>query len=621
MRSRLREDRNYLPIEDHGVIGNLKTVALVGKNGCIDWFCFPHFDSPSVFGLLLDRRKGGHFSIAPMGEHKIKQVYWPDTNVLVTRFLCPDGVGEILDFMPVDAPRSGGGFYGLIRWVKVLRGQMAFRMECRPAFDYARATHRTEIVRSGAAFHSKDLSLGLSTDAILKRNGPGVLAEFMLREGEQQCFELHDIGTKDNDEPGIGKEIVEGLFHQTIEYWRRWLAKSKYRGRWRETVNRSALVLKLLTFSPTGAMVAAATCSLPETIGGQRNWDYRYTWIRDAAFTIYSLLRLGFTEEASAFMSWLNARCREIERHRSLQVMYGIDGRHALPEETLDHLEGYGGSRPVRVGNAAARQFQLDIYGELMDSVYLFNKHASPVTYELWTNLRALTDWVCKNWHRKDEGIWEVRSGAQHFVYSKMMCWVALDRALRLAAKRSFPADVEKWTKARDQLYEEIHRKGWSDQRHSFVQYFGGKSLDASALMMPLVFFQSPLDPRMRQTIAAINRAPREGGLVSDGLVYRYNPEESPDGIAGIEGSFNACTFWLVEALTRAGEHDPERLAEARLLFEQMLSYSNHLGLFAEQTGPVGESLGNFPQAFTHLSLISAAVNLDRRLARTKRER
>jgi GH15 family glucan-1,4-alpha-glucosidase len=605
----------YQPIEDYGIIGNLRTAALIAKNGSIDWFCYPHFDSPSVFGAILDQNKGGHFRISPTSEEiSRKQVYFPDTNVLITRFLGADGVGEIIDYMPLSASNGAPPYPGLIRRVRVVRGAMQFRLECVPAFNYGRDTHTTDIVAEGARFASPGLRLGLASSVPLARFGAGVSAEFSLDEGQSQSFQLRELSSKDSEPIGCSEQISDELFHDTIHYWRQWISKCTYRGRWRETVHRSALVLKLLTFAPTGAIVAAPTCSLPESLGGPRNWDYRYTWIRDAAFTVYSLLRLGFVEEATQFVSFLDARCHEMDPDGALQTVYGIDGRHELTEVTLDHWEGYKGSKPVRIGNAASQQLQLDIYGELMDSLYLYNKHATPISYELWNYLRRLTNWVCQHWQEKDEAIWEVRGGRRDFVYSKMMCWVAVDRALRLANKRSFPADWEAWTSTRDQMYETIMQRGWSQKRGAFVQQLDGEALDASTLMMPLVFFVSPTDPRILQTIDAINRAPRDGGLVSGGLVFRYDVDKTPDGLKGTEGTFNLCTFWLVEALTRASHADPKRLRLARFLFEQMLGYANHLGLYAEQVGPQGQALGNFPQALTHLSLISAAFNLDRYL-------
>jgi GH15 family glucan-1,4-alpha-glucosidase len=608
----------YQPIEDYGVVGNLRTTALAGKNGSIDWFCFPHFDSPSVFGAILDERKGGYFRIAPtIDEIARKQVYWPDTNVLVTRFLSAGGVGEIIDFMPVGQSKDQPPYRGLIRRVKVARGSMRFRMECVPAFNYGRDQHTVEVIPEGARFTSPNLCLGLASSIPLQPfSDNGVAADFSLDEGQTQSFELHGLDTREDGRAQIGlpEHESEELFHDTIRYWRQWIAKCTYRGRWRETVHRSALVLKLLTFEPTGAIVAAPTCSLPESLGGSRNWDYRYSWIRDAAFTVYSLMRIGFHEEAAQFVSFLDARCHEMESDGALQTVYGIDGRHVLTEETLNHWEGYQGSSPVRIGNDAYQQLQLDIYGELMDSLYLYNKYGTPISYDLWKYLRRLTDWVCKHWQEKDEAIWEVRGGPREFVYSKMMCWVAVDRALRLAGKRSFPADWSGWTSVRDQMYETIMQRGWNEQRGAFVQQFDGEALDASTLMMPLVFFVSPTDPRILKTIDAINQPPKAGGLVSDGLVFRYDVEKTPDGLKGTEGTFNLCTFWLVEALTRAGTSDPKRLRRARLLFEQMLGYSNHLGLYGEQIGPQGQTLGNFPQALTHLALISAAFNLDRYL-------
>lgn len=594
----------YLPIENYGVIGDLHTAALVGLNGSIDWLCFPRFDSPSVFAAILDDEKGGRFQIAPTSEGVTrKQMYFPDTNVLVTRFLSPDGLAEVTDFMPIGEPAPGHGPHDLVRRVEVVRGSMPLRAFCRPAFDYARAEHRVEAVPDGVRFVSRDLGLGLTASVPLRAEGPAAVADFELRHGERATFLLSAL-EGGADPATFSVEETERAFRDTVEYWHRWLARCNYRGRWREMVNRSALALKLLTYEPTGAIVAAPTSSLPAPIGGARNWDYRHTWIRDASFTLYGLIRIGFTDEAYAFMRWLWARLLETDKAGTLQLMYSIEGRHELPEETLDHLEGYRGSRPVRVGNAAYGQLQLDIYGELMDAVYLFNKYGNPIGYDGWMKLRQILNHVCDVWREPDEGIWEVRGGRRHFVYSKVMCWVALDRGLRLADKRSFPADRQRWLENRDTIYEEIMSRGWNPARNAFVQSYGSDSLDAANLIMPLVFFVSPRDPRFLATLDAIQR-----DLTKGSLVHRYDVQASPDGLEGEEGTFSMCTFWLVEALTRAG-----RLDEARLLFEKMLSYANHLGLYSEQIGASGEALGNFPQAFTHLGLISAAFNLDRRL-------
>ncbi len=605
---------NYQPIESYGIIGNMRTAALVGMNGSIDWLCLPHFDSPSVFAAILDDRKGGRFHIHPAGDDfRKKQFYWPDTNILITRFLHADGIGEIEDYMPI--VDRGTSPDQLVRRVRVVRGRVSFRLECSPAFDYARVSPEVRVTEHGAHFTSSKMALGLASSVPLRRTSVGVAAEFVLGEGENVTFVLRHLTGDDplRSCPGVGQ--AEDLFRATVEFWRRWLSRCTYRGRWREIVQRSALTLKLLSFEPTGAIVAAPTCSLPESIGGQRNWDYRYTWIRDAAFTVYALLRVGFTDEASRFKDWLRDRWHEARGNAGpLQLMYGIDGRCELPETTLDHLEGYRGSAPVRIGNGAYRQMQLDIYGELMDAVYLHNKYVAPVDYEGWRRLRRLIDWLCDHWQDSDDGIWEVRGGSQQFVYSKFMCWVALDRSLRLADKRSFPADRARWLAVRDEIYEQVMLRGYNSERKAFVQSYDSTALDASVLLMPLVFFMAPNDPRMLSTIDAIRKPVAAGGLAADGLVYRYDPRVALDDLGPGEGTFNMCSFWLVEALTRAGQTDPARLRDARLMFEQVLGYANHLGLYAEETGPSGEALGNFPQAFTHLGLISAAFNLDRAL-------
>ena len=605
----------YEPIEDYGIIGDMHTIALVSVHGSIDWLCFPRFDAPSVFASLLDDDKGGYFQICPQkASFNNKQVYWPDTNVLITRFLSADGVVEVIDYMPIRRGPRKAKPHEIVRQVKGVRGQMPIKVHCRPAFNYAQDSHEVNINENGAAFHSDSLSMGLSASVPLSRKGDAAGTELIVQEGETHLFILRQISQDAECEMVFSEAEAYEDFKNTVAFWRNWLDQCTYSGRWREMVHRSALVLKLLTYEPTGAIVAAPTCSLPEGIGGERNWDYRYTWIRDAAFTVYGFMRIGFTEEAYQFMDWVEKRAKEPNPDGSLQIMYGIDGRHKLDETTLDHLKGYRHSRPVRIGNGAYDQFQLDIYGELMDSVYLFNKHGTPISYELWTYIRKLMNWLCENWDQKDEGIWEVRGGQKQFVYSKLMAWVALDRAVRLAWKRSFRSDQQHWIRVRDQIYEVIMEKGWSDQLQAFKQSFEEDTLDAASLMMPLVFFLSPGDPRMLQTMDAILKSPEKGGLTSSGLVYRYNLQEASDGLTGEEGTFNICTFWLVEALARAGKVAPERLDEARIYFEKMLGFSNHLGLFAEETGPTGEALGNFPQAFTHLALISAAYNLDRAL-------
>jgi GH15 family glucan-1,4-alpha-glucosidase len=515
---------SYLPIENYGIIGNMRSVALVGTNGSIDWFCFPHFDSPSVFAKMLDAEKGGFFQInATDPDCKSKQFYWPDTNVLITRLLTSKGVVEITDYMPVGKDIREEKDYRIVRRVKSVHGNVKLNIKCQPAFNYARDSHEVELCQYGASFHSASLSMALATTVPLEVKGDMVDTDFVLENGQTVVFVIHKLEGRD-DAPHIYPRVkAEQRFKNTIEYWRNWLSKSTYKGRWREMVHRSVLTLKLLTFEPTGAIVAAPTCSLPEGIGGERNWDYRYTWIRDAAFTIYAFLRIGFTEEADRFMEWIIQRSEECTLNNPLQIMYGIDGRHDLTEETLDHLAGYEYSKPVRIGNGAYDQLQLDIYGELLDSVYLYNKYGAPISHQAWKSVQRLIEWVCENWDGVDEGIWEVRSGRQRFVYSKVMCWVAMDRAIRLAQKRSFPADIDRWSKVRDEIYNQIMEKGWNKDRKAFIQYYGSDTLDASNLMMPLVFFIAPNDPMMISTLKETLKSPDEGGLVQNSLVYRYH--------------------------------------------------------------------------------------------------
>jgi GH15 family glucan-1,4-alpha-glucosidase len=607
-------DGSYRPIAEHGLVGDLHTVALVGTDGTIDWYCSPAFEAPSVFGAILDREQGGFYALHPRAVNwSSRQLYFPDTNVLITRFFTPDGVAEIEDFMPIETADVAQHRHRLVRRVVVVRGTMPFTLEVQPRFDYAREAHEVVLQEQGVVFRSPTLTLALEgswfgNGSAPERSGQGVHTAFELRAGESRTFVLERVADGYVCRAYPERETAEA-FDATVRYWRTWLGRSRYRGRWRETVNRSALTLKLLTYAPTGAIVAAPTTSLPERIGGDRNWDYRYTWIRDAAFSLYALLRLGFTDEASAFMDWLTDRTRDsqlgaVSANGPLQIMYGIDGRRELPEIELTHWSGYCDSGPVRIGNGAAGQLQLDIYGELIDSIYLYNKYGTPIFHETWGNVQRIVDWLCENWDRADEGIWETRGGQKDFTYSRLMTWVALERAIRMHRTRGLPGNIVRWLAERDRVHHQIMQRGWSQERGAFVQHYGSDVLDASLLLMPLVLFIAGKDPRWLSTLDAISEE-----LVSDSLVYRYDVEASPDGLRGHEGTFSMCSFWYVEALTRAG-----RLDEARLAFEKMLTYANHVGLYSEEIGPTGELLGNFPQAFTHIALISAAFNLDRAL-------
>ena len=601
--------RRYLEVAEHGLIGDLRTVALVGTDGTIDWYCCPSFDAPSVFAAILDVERGGCFELAAAVEAKTKQFYFPDTNVLITRFFAEDGVGEVQDFMPVYEKdvqsQIEAGRHRLIRRVLCVRGTMPFRVRVAPRFNYGADGHTLRTSGRVVIFESAGMTLALTSTVLLEEDGLDVWADFKLTEGESAVFALDQVGG-DVVPRGCPQEEAAREFEATVAYWRRWVSRSRYRGRWREMVHRSALTLKLLTYAPTGAIVAAPTTSLPEQIGGERNWDYRYVWMRDAAFCVYGLLRLGFNDEARAFMQFL-VRHIALDCKGSpglLQIMYGIDGRCELPERELWHLEGHQGSAPVRIGNAAAEQLQLDIYGALIDSIYLYDKWAEPISSDQWDGLCRVVDWVCANWDQPDEGIWETRGGRKKFLYSRLMCWVAIERAMRMAHRRGLPADLARWGQDRDTIYRRIMTRGWSESRQAFVQYEDGDVLDAAVLMMPLAKFVAPTDPKWLSTLDALGEE-----LVADSLVYRYDPKMSPDGLRGDEGTFSICSFWYVEALTRAG-----RIDEARLAFEKMLTYANHVGLYAEQISRAGEQQGNFPQAFSHLALISAAFNLDRAL-------
>ncbi|MFJ4922762.1 glycoside hydrolase family 15 protein [Streptomyces sp. NPDC088725] len=631
-----RDSAGYLPIAEHGLIGDLRTSALVGTDGRIDWFCVPRFDSPSVFGSLIDARRGGYWEIVPVCRTvKRHQFYFPDTNILITRMHTDDGIVEIQDFMPIRRERDPHHQQRLVRRVVNVRGRMDMSVRVAPRMNYGADPHRLDQMAEGVRFTSESLALTVRATVPLELDDTDAHAEFELDEGDSALFVLETearhpasgTDTPGTDTPGtqtpatettttgtaerVDAAAADELFEATVAFWRRWLKQSTYTGRWREMVHRSALTLKLLTHEPTGALVAAPTCGLPEQLGGGRNWDYRYVWVRDAAFSLYALLRLGFTDEAEAFIGWLAERLSEATDGEAgpLRVVYSIDGHEHLPEEVLGHLEGYRGSYPVRTGNDASGQRQLDTYGELIDSVYLFNKHGAGISHESWTDLCEVLEWLLLHWDSTDESIWETRAGQQHHTYSRLMCWVAVERMIRMARQRGLPADIGRWTAARDKIYHQIMSRGWNEEARTFVQRLSTDDdrppeviLDASLLLMPMVKFVSPSDPRFLSTIDAI--ADR---LVVDSLVFRYDPEQAPDGLDGTEGTFSICSFWWVEALARSG-----RVEQARLALEKMFTYANHVGLYAEQISLTGEHLGNFPQAFTHLALISSAINLDR---------
>ncbi|WP_262137270.1 glycoside hydrolase family 15 protein [Pseudomonas sp. Marseille-Q5117] len=593
------------PIGAHGIIGDMRSAALVNDKGSVDFFCWPEFDSPTIFCSLLDTPEAGIFQLAPdLPDARREQIYLPDTNVLQTRWLSEHAVVEITDLLPIGDDVDALPL--LMRRVRVVSGSATFNLRCAVRHDYGRADTRAEMDAKDVTFHAAGQpSIRLASDQALQIDAQAAVAQFTLKHNESAAFMLGG-----SDDPRFAEGAAELCMQRTLKYWRGWIGQSNYRGRWREMVNRSALALKLLTSRRQGAILAAATFGLPETPGGERNWDYRYTWIRDASFTVYAFMRLGFVDEANHYMQWLRGRVSDCcGKPMKLNILYAIDGQQELPETELTHLSGHGGAQPVRIGNGAYEQIQLDIFGELMDAVYLVNKYGDAISHEGWRHVGEVVDQVCENWQTEDVGIWEMRGETHHFLHSRLMCWVALDRAIRLASKRSLPAPFARWDQTRQAIYTDIWDNFWDEERGHFVQYKGGTALDGSMLLMPLVRFVSAKDPRWLSTLEAIEKT-----LVRDGMVYRYRNEDANiDGLSGTEGAFAACSFWYVECLARAGQ-----VEKAHLEFEQLLRYANPLGLYAEEFDSHGRHLGNTPQALTHLALISAASFLDRKLSGEK---
>ena len=597
--------RGYRPISDYGLISDMHSCALVSRDGSIDWACFPRFDSPSVFGRLLDRRQGGYFQLSPVGVDSVTRRYVPGTNVLETTFQTDTGQAKLTDAMPVhpherpEQPLEVGAAHRIVRRLECTSGSVRFELECYPRFDYGTIVPHASLEGERQGFaHGGATAISVYCSAPLAMEEDGFRAGGTLKGGEKLYPSVtyqSRIAHRDTSE---AEENVEAELANTARFWREWSERCNYKGEHRDQVVRSALTLKALTYAPSGGLVAAATTSLPEAIGGPRNWDYRFTWIRDATFALYALSIIGYAAEARSFKDWLE--WSTVDRPRDLQIMYGLGGERRLTEVELPELEGYKQSHPVRVGNGAYSQFQLDIYGELLDSAHLYRKSGGEMDPEYWEYLRGVVDYVTDHWREPDEGIWEVRGLRQHFVFSKVWCWVALDRAIKAAQAMGLPGAVGRWKVVREEIRNEVLQKGYDPERKSFVQAYGSKSLDAANLILPLVGFIQADDPRMRGTIEATERE-----LMSkQGFVYRYR--DFDDGLYGEEGTFTICTFWLADNLLALGEMD-----RARALFRKLLECTNDLGLYSEQMdGDTGEMLGNFPQAFSHMALINTAVQL-----------
>jgi GH15 family glucan-1,4-alpha-glucosidase len=600
------KERGYRPIRDYALIGDAHTAALVATDGSIDWCCWPRFDSPAVFCRLLDARRGGWSQICPTGKYEVSRSYVGTTNVLAAEFETEGGRARLTDFMPAERlTESHRGediapSYRILRLVEGVSGSVELAVGFRPTFDYARADTALDACEGGAVASAGREALALTCPARMRREESGALVgRFKVKEGERVWVALNYFPDARSEEVRPPRAESDDELKKTLSYWGEWWHACRYEGPYSEQVRRSALVLKLLTYEPTGALVAAPTTSLPEEVGGVRNWDYRYTWLRDSSLILYTLMLLGYHEEAEDFFGWLDAL--GVPRRKRLQIMYTLDGKPFLPEQRLEHLEGYRGSRPVRVGNAAFDQTQLDIYGEVLDAVYLYHERTRrAVPEDLWDDIQFMAERTVEGWREPDSGIWEVRGRPRHFLYSKLLCWVALDRAVRLAGRSRPRADVSAWEREREAIREKILGEGYNERVGAFTQYLGGEALDASALIIPQTGFLPPTDARVKSTVERVRER-----LTSHGLVYRYLNE---DGLPGGEGTFALCSFWLVDNLALQG-----RVDEAKELFERVVGYGSDLGLLSEEIDPAGdELLGNYPQGFSHLALIRSALNISR---------
>jgi GH15 family glucan-1,4-alpha-glucosidase len=597
---------SYKPISDYGVIGDMHSAALVSMDGSIDWLCFPRFDSPSVFAAILDDQRGGRFAIQPLGQYRSTQAYHSGTNILLTTFHTDSGEATLTDFMPV-AEDVTVSDHEVIRLARCEAGEVT--LECRflPRLDYARAATRLTLAPRGVVATGDGARLSLASPVPVEIDGDTARATFSLRSGETAAFILK--WDEETPRPIPDYDIPYKL-GTTEAYWRLKTSDWRYRGRWSELVKRSVLALHQLIYAPSGAICAAVTTSLPGLIGGTRNWDYRFCWLRDAAFTLDVFHRLGHTDDTSSFLNWLSERASNVPEN--LRTLYGIGRETEIEERVLDHLEGYRGSRPVRIGNAASKQEQLDDDGELLLAFASYYRAGGYIDDSFWRLAETLVEGAVANWQQPDNGIWEVRGERRHFVYSKLMCWVAVDRGIRLAQALGKPVDLTRWRQAREAIRSDILANAYNAKVGAFVQSYGSDSPDASLLFMPMAGFLPASDPRMLSTINLIRRE-----LSVDGLVRRYLPEKTDDGIGTDEGTFTMCTFWLIGCLILLGQ-----LNEAQRMFEKAISFSNHVGLFSEMVDPdTGEFLGNYPQAFTHIALIHTARNLDRALRQAEQGR